>query len=68
MKKIAPIVMVALLAVAFTSCKKEYTCSCTFGSETKDIPSGTKLSKKDAKTWCEGYKLAGVTDFSCKLK
>jgi PBP1b-binding outer membrane lipoprotein LpoB len=72
MKKIASIAAIALFAVAFTSCKKEYTCSCKYDmngtQQTVDVKSGTKLSKKDAKTWCEGYKVSGWTGITCSLK
>ena len=72
MKKITSIALVALLAVAFTSCKKEYTCTCSYDiagvKGSTDVKSGTKLSKKDAKTWCEGYKTTGWSGVTCSLK
>ncbi len=34
MKKFAPIIAIALFAMAFTSCKKDYTCSCTLAGNT----------------------------------
>lgn len=72
MKKIAPIAAIALFAVAFTSCKKEYTCTCSWtynGTTTsQDVKSGTKLTKKDAKSWCEKNTISGQTGVTCKLK
>ena len=71
MKKIAPIVAIALGAM-FTSCKKEYTCSCSYTvggtTQTVDVKSGTKLSKSDAKTWCTAYTSSAWTGVSCSLK
>ncbi len=73
MKKIAPIVMVAFIgALSLTSCKKEYTCSCSYTvngqTTTSEVKSGTKLSKKDAKAWCTAYTNAAWTGLSCSLK
>lgn len=66
MKKIAPIVAIALGAM-FTSCKKDYTCNCTmqgvsYPIELKDV------KKSDAKDACQAagsiYILGGG---SCSL-
>lgn len=67
MKKL---LILAVVAVGFTmtSCKKEYTCVCTVtGGTTTEVKSGTKLSKKDAETWCE-KSTNGISGVSCKLK
>ena len=67
MKKIAPIAIIALFgALTMTSCKKVYTCACTYNGVTTEVSSGTKLSKKDAKTWCTAY--TSVAGYSCSLK
>lgn len=60
MKKL---LILAVIAGAFTmtSCKKIYTCVCTVGGSTTEVKSPTKLSKKNAETWCE-------TSTYCKLK
>lgn len=54
MKKI--VVLAFLSAIAFTSCKKKYTCNCTYpetsGYRSTAAESG-KLSKADAERWCE---------------
>ncbi len=51
----------------FTSCKKDWTCTCTALGTTTPVPY-TKLSKKDATTACDqanaSYALLGG---SCKL-
>lgn len=59
MRKIAPIALVALLAVAFTSCEKEYTCNCTITHYVNGQAMGTsntsvnfKAKKKDADAGC----------------
>jgi hypothetical protein len=55
MKKIAPIAALALFAMAFTSCKKDYTCECTYPSKPELNTSGQtgKMSKKDAQAKCD---------------
>lgn len=75
MKKIAPVVAVALLAL-FASCKKDYTCECTVdtgGVVTTASGKTGKMSKKDAKAKCnEGdkeYDLLGTKVKSeCEIK
>lgn len=53
MKKIAPIVALALLAASFTSCKKDYVCKCSIPSGTsQDIPMND-AKKKDAQAACD---------------
>lgn len=57
MKKIAPIALVALMAVAFTSCKKDYKCKCTTtsnGVSTTSYSDSFKETKKKAKDKCNG--------------
>lgn len=72
MKKFAPIAAIALFAVAFTSCKKEYTCSCTTTmngvSTTVEAKSAEKMTKKDAKAACEKETEVAGVKVSCKLK
>lgn len=71
MKKIAPIALVALFAL--TSCKKKWTCECTFTtngvSTTLSAKDTEKRTKKDAKKLCEEANgtFAGTTT-ECKLK
>lgn len=67
MKKIAPIVMVAFLAAAFTSCKKDYVCTCKIlGQETKSDIKDAK--KKDAQEACDKLDAtAKILDGSCSL-
>ncbi|RYD57982.1 MAG: hypothetical protein EOP56_06840 [Sphingobacteriales bacterium] len=65
MKKIASIAVIAIFAVGFTSCKKDYTCTCTWkvGNETKTQASAFGKQKKgDANDACDAlettYKMA----------
>ena len=49
-----------IIGVAFASCKKNYTCSCTTtytnGSPTETFTTGAfKTTKKKAKTICDVY-------------
>jgi len=65
MKKIMTLAII-LGAFSMTSCKKEYTCVCTVSGTSTEVKSGSKLTKSQAKTWCEtSSSLAGV---SCSLK
>ena len=67
MKKIT-LLAVVLVAASFASCKKNYTCDCTWtddGSSAGSYTSG-KIKKKDAKAWCEGNNTS--TYVTCKLK
>jgi uncharacterized protein YceK len=67
MKKVAPIAIVALIgALSLTSCKKVYTCACTYNGVTTEVSSGVKISHKDAKTWCTTYNTGA--GYSCSLK
>lgn len=51
MKKIT-VLSIALVAIAFASCKKDYTCTCTdaTGGEVKKF---TKITKKQALSNCQ---------------
>lgn len=71
MKKIAPIAALALLAVSFTSCKKNYKCTCTYtvsgvsSSVSYDLG---KQKKSDAESACsaKATSVGGMT-YTCKL-
>jgi len=68
MKKIAPIAAIALFAVAFTSCKKNYKCECTILGVTTTTDYG-KVKKSDAETSCNNADAAAkIVDGSCTLK
>ena len=49
MKKITLLAAVIVVA-SFASCKKKRTCKC----DTISVESEVKMTKKDAKAWCEG--------------
>lgn len=69
MKKNTLIALVAILAISFTSCKKDYTCECTYSNTALNSTSTVKTTKKDADARCEtlnnAAKGAGGT---CKIK
>lgn len=75
MKKFTLIASAILLlsSLAFTSCKKDYTCVCTYTdangqSNSIDYPL-TNTTKPTAKTACEAQNIVtGATDWKCKLK
>lgn len=76
MKKIASVAAIALFAVAFTSCKKDYTCECISKDNAGNVMSTSsvtlKATKKDAKTACnEEATVTGGSNsitMSCSLK
>lgn len=70
MKKFASIAAIALFAVGFTSCKKDFTCTCTDadGNETASyqFPSTTKkLAQEGCDVWNNGISASGG---KCDLK
>jgi hypothetical protein len=67
MKKIAPIVAIAVIA-AFSSCKKNYTCTCKkSGAADITIPI-TKAKKADATKTCDAAQTTYSTvGYSCSL-
>lgn len=77
MKKITPIAALALIALAFTSCKKDYTCTCTQtnGGQVVGTPVSFqtgKLSKAAAEDKCnegdvEGDNNGVVAKIDCEL-
>jgi len=70
MKKLIPITAVAVLALMFTSCKKEYTCTCSTtinGVTTSASGKTSKMSKKDAKAACEKESTTAGITVSCKI-
>lgn len=68
MKKIAPIAAIALFAVAFTSCKKDYTCTCTASGQNDIKIPINKAKKKDAQKTCDAAQTTySVAGYSCKL-
>jgi len=73
MKKLLSIAAVTVALVSLSSCKKDYTCSCTYtatglGTQTTNTTIAD-AKKKDAETACDNiqttYSLLGGT---CELK
>jgi hypothetical protein len=64
MKKITLLAAV-IVAASFASCRKVYTCTCTYtysGTTYTDVyTTGTKVKKKTAETWCTGLQSTGET-------
>lgn len=63
-----------LVGAVFTSCKKDYTCACTFDTSTgvtddmQNFPLG-KLKKSDAKTTCKAAETTwAMFGAKCDLK
>lgn len=67
MKKIASVAAIALFALAFTSCKKDYTCECSANGQV--LGSTTiKDTKSKAKTACEHTTSYPGLSVSCVIK
>lgn len=64
--------ILAISAIAFTSCKKTYKCSCYSPSLNKTTPAfEIKDTKKNAKEECASQPQRGLytgTDYVCNLK
>lgn len=70
MNKIMLVAAVALLAASFTSCKKTYTCQCTYANNSAlNSSSDIKTTKKDADKKCSTLNdAAKPVGGSCSLK
>jgi len=56
MKKLLPaFIIAATCTILFTSCKKDYHCSCTFNNTVKYTTDLGKQTKSDAKDQCSEY-------------
>lgn len=75
MKKFLPIAAIAVVACMFTSCKKDYTCTCSWtqpGASTKTTQSWTypKTTKSKATDACNSQGTiikAASADGSCSI-
>lgn len=67
MKKTLLIASALVVTFGFTSCKKDWTCSCPDGNGGTIETTIPNTTKPLAKTTCEGSSLAGVTS-GCSLK
>lgn len=56
---------VTLVAFSTTSCKKEYTCTCTDSNGQTTSTKLPKAKKSDAETACNVYEVSGS---SCKIE
>ena len=70
MKKVILGLAVGAFALSFSSCKKDYTCSCAWsdgsGSLTYTIP---KSTKSDAEAVCNDYEYTiGTISWDCALE
>lgn len=55
----------------FTSCKRDWKCVCSTGSESGTAATYTDVTKKDAKSSCDGLQAIGIafdSDFSCEIE
>ena len=67
MKKLMILLMCSTLALGASSCKKEWTCTCTTGTDTVSVSLGYlgKVSRADAKKICDAGNSA---DTKCTVK
>ncbi|HOZ50730.1 MAG TPA: hypothetical protein PLU17_02660 [Chitinophagaceae bacterium] len=56
MKKVFLSLICLIAIIGFSSCNKDYTCSCTFTDSSKNFDVKLeKMRKNDAKTVCDDY-------------
>jgi len=69
-KTIVTVIAVVFIAASFVGCKKDYTCSCTFGNSALNYDyKYPKVKKKDATSSCDGLNsTAKLGGGSCTLK
>jgi hypothetical protein len=69
MKKIT-LLTVVLAAMTLGSCKKNYTCTCTFtgGGTTSTVSTTIHDTKKKATDACNQSATAGGSGYSCAIK
>ena len=74
MKKLLPLFALAIIATGFTSCKKDFTCNCTYtdiDGEVVTIPTTINDSRRpEASLSCEALEIGYSmwADGKCKLK
>ncbi len=71
MKKLSMIAMGVVLVASLASCKKDYTCTCTWTDGSSSLSSSTTLhaKKKDAESACEANQVTnGSSTWKCELK
>lgn len=71
MKKVLILVAGVAFIASLSSCKKDWTCACTYGSDTSLNTSYTipKAKKKDAQAACDVWGTgASLVGGSCDLK
>ncbi|MGC4056907.1 MAG: hypothetical protein QM743_02150 [Chitinophagaceae bacterium] len=68
MKKVI-FAIAALGLISLTSCKKEYTCSCTAAGQTTDVKTEKKVKKSEAEDMCSALSAQyAILGGSCALK
>ena len=71
MKKITLLAAAAIIAISFTSCKKDYTCTCKDKTSPPDVDiviKYTKVKKKDAQSSCDAANNTyAIIDYGCTL-
>lgn len=67
MKKITSVALIALLAIGFTSCKKDWTCECSANGQVLGTTT-IKETKSKAKSACETTASYPGISVTCKIK
>lgn len=73
MKKLLSVAVVAVALISLSSCKKDYTCACTFSGAGAGTPNQNieikDAKKKDAKESCDNAQTNwAALGASCELK
>ncbi len=66
MKKLFTLSIVAMFVFVFSSCKKDYTCTCTFPNGDTTVTQIDNVSKDDAQSACNAL-IATTLATTCTL-
>lgn len=68
MKKFSILAVAAIFVLGLSSCKKDYTCTCTYPSGDPESVTYKDVKKKDAEDACDALSaLAAIGGGSCKI-
>jgi len=68
MKNLLKFLPIAMIALTFASCSKDYTCTCTDSAGETNVTTFENAKKADAETACDALNALGIlTGESCEL-
>lgn len=68
MKKVFAIAVLTLAVFSFSSCRKDYTCTCKISGQVEETIPILKSKKSQAETFCKNIESANAADgYSCSI-